>query len=156
MTTAVEPIASSALLEDHRYVPPIEIVERNKIILTLETGKRRPIELRGHWLYLRQRAHQQTYQDTLIIRPTVGQEASPVCDVIAIGPDVGKRRDPDKVRGHQHHQVTAQLRNPIRIGDAVLVPNHVTGHPWGILAVPDSFCDVFVDEDVIEGIIEKA
>ena len=134
------------------HVPELEPVDKHSFVATMQDGTKQTVRVTGHRLYVRKDKHAEVTADGLIALPESHQENTNVCTVIAIGDEVGKPRDPDKERTHMGgRQVAARLVNPIRLGDKVLCPG---SHQWAITRSPLTYFDYFVDEDVIEGVVD--
>ncbi len=101
----------------------------------------------GHWLYVRKCKHDEVQGGVAI--PEKSQENTGWAEVLAVGPECGKKRDksdPRRKVGGAESGWTLWLDNPLRVGDLVLCPDT---HVWGIRRSPMCDYEFFVDESVI-------
>ncbi|MCP4644028.1 MAG: hypothetical protein GY851_26535 [bacterium] len=134
------------------YVPVIEPVDASTFRVVTEEGRTETFTLREHWLYVRKLEHPDEYEGGLIVRTDAAREDTNTCSVLAIGPAVGQRRIRRRYLDNERKPVTRHLVNPVRLGDTILCPND---HAWGITRSPYCYFDYFVDEDVVQAILEE-
>ena len=118
----------------------------------------RDFRVLGHWVYCRQRIGAE--RAGRIIIPDAFRETSQLCDVLAVGPDVGKYRRPHdwplSVR-----QLQADVRKKMRLcsfgeneihkGDVVLVPKADMNF---IRRLRYAEADFLVDESIVIAVWE--
>lgn len=109
------------------------------------------LELQGHWLYVRQCLKPDTYAGTEIIRCEKDKKRSHVCEVLAVGPRVGGKRDKPR-RWRMQRGIPMHQCSPFEPGDFVLVPEN---SPHNLLKnSPYDKYEFFVDESVILGVFK--
>ena len=77
------------------------------------------VKLLGHNVYLRQCKKPDTYAGTGLFRPDKDVERSHVCEVLAVGPEVGKPRRETK-KWCATRKIARHMEAPLKVGDFVM------------------------------------
>lgn len=105
------------------------------------------MRVRGHWLYCKKCVTPELTDEenrVLVALPERTQDTSQWVQVLAVGPDCGKRRDLPEWK-KKLPDMRVWCSDPIRVGDLLLCPNH---HAWGIVESPYDADEYFIDECV--------
>ena len=111
------------------------------------------LRVQGHWVYVRQCTKPDQYAGTVLYRPDKDLKRSHVCEVLAVGPEVGRRRTGRSRRTWcRVRRIPLHLSTPVTPGMFVLLPENSPHHL--LKASPFSEFEFMVDESVILAVLE--
>jgi len=127
-------------------LPVVEPVAEDAFVIHLEDGPK-PVRVPGHRLYVRKRRRHDEFEGGPILRPDWAKEDTVLCDVLAVGPEVGKwRKNPPRdADGNRLPRIVDR----VTLGSLVAFPAY---HPDKKVICRSPYCryDFFIDAGVAE------